>query len=518
MSAELNPIALLQEAFEAQKQENLSLQESIAEIRAMMNYEDAGWLLLGAKAAGVVDGLDLEEVQQIADKIAPKVAGSSLPKRAVDLHSGFVWGRGCYIEGTEKPKGPGRTPASRSFFVDTDNQEALFSDSAREELQKERFISGNILAAVNTRTKKVNRIPFKEITGIVQDPDFPEKIIAYQRTWDTHDGTPNSVKKRWYYTKRHSGPRKAYFEDEAKNRVPVDKDITVVDLRANRQVGHVFGIPDGLAGLLWSETYGRVLNYGETVQEGLAKIIFQVTNKTKAGTQSTGVKIANFRGHGGTASMAEGQELTAVSTAGKGYDYSSARPIAAMAAAAWNVSTADLLNDASANGSSYGSAQSLVSGNRNAMLLMQREWADFYKDIFDAAGLGRPHVVFEPFEAPDKYREVQAITLGATTLSDEEYRMAMLDALDIVADPSDIPPSLAARNVQTQTGSSTSSGVQQASPGQGRNNPAGSAGSSDSNDLRSDTISNEALLARMQNESLIERLENILNRLDEAGL
>lgn len=517
MSAELNPIALLQEAFEAQKQENLSLQESIAEIRAMMNYEDAGWVLLGASAAGVLEGLDLDQVHSIAEKIAPKVAGSSLPKRAVDLHSGFVWGRGCYIEGTEKPKGPGAPSGARKFFIDTNNQEAVFSDTAHEELQKARFIDGNVLVAVNSRTKKVNRIPFKEITGIVQDEDFPEQIIAYQRTWDTHDGTENSVKKRWYYAKRFTGRRKTYFTEESKVRVPVEPDVTVVDLRANRQVGHVLGVPDGLAGLLWSETYGRVLNYGETVQEGLAKIIFRVTNKTKAGTQSTGVKIANFGGHGGTASMAEGQELTAVSTAGKGYDYSSARPIAAMAAAAWNVSTADLLNDASANGSSYGSAQSLVSGNRNAMLLMQREWADFYKDVFDAAGLGRPHVVFEPFEAPDKYREVQAITLGATTLSDEEYRMAMLDALDIVADPSDIPPSLAARNVQTQPDSSAS-GVQQASPGQGRNNPAGASGSSDSNDLRSDTLSNEALLARMQNESLIERLENILNRLDEAGL
>ena len=418
MSAELDPLALLNEAFESYKAENEELRESIASIRHMMSAEDRGWLLIGAAAGGQhLEGLELDEVQDIAQKIAPKVAGASLPKRAVDLHSGFVWGRGCYIEGTEKASKSGAPSNVRKFFADPDNQEALFSDTAHEELQKARFIDGNVLVACNTKTRKVARIPFSQIKEIKVDPDFPEQITAYLREWDTQTGKPDSVKKRWYVTRRYAGARpKTLPVAGGGNRIPVDPDSVIVDLRVNRQVGHVLGVPDGLAGLLWAETYGRVLSYGETVQEGLAKIIFQVTNKTKKGAETTGVKIAGMGGHGNTASLVEGQELSAVSSAGKGYDYASARPVAAMAASAWNVSNMDLLNDSAAAGSSYGSANALVGGNRNAMLLMQKEWADFYKRIFEEMGLGRPSIVFEPFESPDKYREMQAIRLGAPEL------------------------------------------------------------------------------------------------------
>lgn len=501
---ELNPVSVLSEAFDRLSSENEELKESIASIQHMMSGEDMGWTLLGSWLNGEhLEGLDLDEVKDIAERIAAKVAGGSLPKRSVDLHSGFVWGRGVFISGTEKPKTQGRPPAVRSFFTDSDNQEAVFSDTAREELQKERFISGNVLVAVNTATKKINRIPFKQITGIKVDPDFPERITAYLREWDTRDGSTESVKRRWYVTRRYQGtpPVSMKWGDK---RIPVEKKTVIVDLRANRQIGFVLGIPDGLAGLAWSEAYGRVMGYGESVQSSLAAILFKVTNKTKAGVQSTGVKIANFSGHGGTASMVEGQELTAVATAGRGYDFQSARPLAAMAAAAWNVSTADLLNDASANGSSYGSAASLVAGNRNAMLLMQREWADFYKDLFETLNFERPTIVFEPFEAPDKYRELQAITLGAVALSDEEYRMSILDALDIVGDASEIPDTLKMRSQPEQTA------AQQAAPDQGRASGVGAGAGQGANDLRSDTISSQENLRHEM------ALSEIANQIAEA--
>lgn len=490
--------------------ENENLRESIADVRAMMNFEDQGWLALGV--AGISDrleGLDLDEVQDIAKKISPKVAGASLPKRAVDLHSGFVWGRGCYIEGTEKPKGQGRPKAIREFFTKQVNQEAVFADSAREELQKARFIDGNVLAACDTSKKTVNRIPFNQIVGIKVDPEFPENIIAYQRQWDTQNGTQNSVKRMWYYTSRFTGTRKQSFTSNG-DTVPVARNVTIVDLRANRQVGHVLGIPDALAGLLWAEVYGRIIKYGETVQESLAKILFRVTNKTKQGVQSTGVKVANFGGHGGTASMAEGQELTSIATAGRGYDFASARPVAAMAASAWNVSNMDLLNDSSAAGSSYGSANALVGGNRNAMLLMQREWADFYKSIFEVMNFGRPRVTFEPFETPDQYRAAQALTLLAPTLDDVEYRTASLDILDIVADGSQIPETLKMRSQPQDTA------AQQAAPDQGQSNGAGGGGQG-ANDQRTDTQTTEALRQQMANDEFLDRLSNLVERMEAVS-
>ena len=487
MDAQINPIQALSEAFDTLKVENAALQESMAEVRAQFALEDKGWqTILGVNVGDQTDGLSLDELHDIADVISPRVVAGALPKRAVDLHAGFVFGRGMYIEGTEKPSGRGAIPKARRVYADPENQASVFSDTAHEELQRERFISGNVLVAVNTKTNKVNRIPFKQIKGMRLDPEFPEKIIAWLREWDTQDGSKNSTRRQWYYSKQYSGPRKKSFSDGAGGTIPVAQDTTVVDLRANRQVGHVLGVPDGVAGIHWAEAYTQAMKHGMVVTESMAKILYKVTSATPRGVQSAGVKVAGANGVGNTASMTNGQDLQAVSTAGRSYSFEALNPLAGLAALAWNVSVMDLLNSAAASGSSYGSASALVPGNRNAMLLMQSEWGTFFKDIFEVLGEGRPSITFEPFEAPDKYREVQAITLGAIALSDEEYRMKILDALDIVGDASAIPDLLKARGEAPE---GSAAGVQQASPGQGRPNPSGAAGSTDSNDIQDDTVS-----------------------------
>ena len=513
----MDPIATLSEQFSRIVAENAELREGMADVRAQLAYDDAGWKLVGDWASGDhLEGLDLDEVKLISEKLAPRVAAGSLFRRAVDIHSGWTFGRGMFIDGTEKPRGSGRPSAIRSVFTKRANQESVFGTTAKTELQKARFIDGNVLAAVNTKTKVIDRIPFNQITSLRLDPDFPEKILMYKRTWDTKDGTTDSVKNRWYVTTRFDGKRPGYVEQEDGKRVPVDPDVTVVDLRASRQTGHVLGVPDGLPGIHWAEAYTDATRNGMIVVESLAKILFRVTNKTKQGAQSTAVKIANFGGMGGTASMAEGQELTAVSTAGKGYDFKSNQAIVSLAAAAWNVSVTDLLADVSASGASYGSAQALSPSLRNAMLIMQQEWADFYKDIFDVLGLGRPTIVFEPFEAPDKYRELQAITLGSVALQDEEYRMAVLDALDIVGNSDDIPDTLKNRGVDAKA--SANAGTQQAAPDQGKSSGVGPGGGQGANDLRSDTLSSsEALRREMALESLAERIERAVGRFEELS-
>lgn len=513
MSDNTTPLSEAEDLLRRTLEENEYLRESIDEVRAMIDYEDRFWQKLGASASGDrLEGLEVNEIQDIEKKISPRMAGQSLTKRAVDLHTGFVFGQGWFIEGTAKPR-TGRPSKARQFYANPVNQESLFSPSAVSELQKARFATGNVLVACNPRTREVHRIPFNQIKSVKVDPDFPEQVYAYLREWDTHDGTNDPVKRRWYYTYRYQKSRPKSHADpgDSGKRIMVDQEHTIVDLRANRQLGHVLGVPDGLAGYLWAETYSRVLNYGETVQEALSKILFSVTNKSKKGAQQAGVRMSTFDEHGGAASMVEGQELAAVSTAGRGYDYASARPLAAMAASAWNVSNMDLLNDSSAAGSSYGSAQALVGGNRNAMLLMQQEWAQFYKEIFRVVGLDSPRITFEPFESPDTYREAQSLTLLSPTLSDEEYRMKALNTLDIVADASEIPDTLKMRSEPQATA------AQQGSPDQGVSNGTGGIGQG-ANDQRTDKVSNESLvlLNQMQNDDFLRDLSGLVERLENA--
>lgn len=132
-------------------------------------------------------------------------------------------------------------------------------------------------------------------------------------------------------------------------------------------------------------------------------------------------------GAGQAAVLGEGQDIQMVNASQSSFNFSAARPLAAMAAAAWNISVIDLLADSSAAGSSYGSAQALTSGIQNAMNGMREEWTQFYQDVFEVMGLGRPSVSWPPMEKPDSYRMAQELTLYSVALTDEEYREEVLD-------------------------------------------------------------------------------------------
>lgn len=479
---DLDPISQFTEAFSRMKDENSELRESIEEIRAQFAYEDRGWQAIFGLAAGDrVEGLSLDEVKLVSEKARTRVAGSSLVKRASDLHGGYVFGNGVSFEGTERVSGGrGRTSAGVSFFESSVNQESIFSDSAQKELQRARFTDGNVIVFCFDGSREVRRVPIREIDAVLTNPDFPEEVWAWRRAWSQHTVSGDVVVKRaWVYSNRFTGVRKRSLGDGVES-FPVLDGVTAVDLRANRQVGWTFGVPDAVAGLHWVEAYGEVLRYGQIVNESLAKIVFKVVSKSQRGANNVGVKLRSQAGHGGAAVFGEGQDLQLVNSSQRSFDFTAARPLAAMAASAWNVSNIDLLSDSSAAGSSYGAASALTAGIENAMVGMQADWTQFYQDIFQVLGLGRPAVHWAPLERPDAYRQAQELTLYSVALTDAEYRSAVLSRLDIPGDPNVIPPSLSARVAVP---------VQAASPDQGRSNGTGGASSTDRNDLRSDTIS-----------------------------
>lgn len=462
--------------------ENDLLRESIEEVRAMFSRDEVGWSAIsGISDGSKTRGLDLSEVHAVSKSARARVAGSSLVKRAADLHCGYVFGNGVEIDGTIRETGrSGRPQGSVAFYEHPINQESIFSGAAKRELQYARFTDGNVIAFCDTREKTVRRVPISEIANVLVNPEYPDEIWAWLREWNqlTANGGTRQVQ-RWAYTNRFTGRRQQTISVEGKA-IPVLKDVTAVDLRANRQVGFTFGVPDATAGLHWAAAYGEVLRYGQIVNEGLAKIIYKVTNtRTKGGAQNIGVKMGSS-GYGQGAALGEGQDIQLVNSTQRSFDFTAARPLAAMAAAAWNVSNIDLLSDSSAAGSSYGAAQSLTPGMENAMNGMRQEWDQFFADIFELMGFGRVALHWPPMNEPDAYRMAQELTLYSVALSDEEYRAAVLDRLDIPGDAKKIPASLAARNAEPVT---------QVSPDQGRGNGTGGQDSGKNNDQRSDTIS-----------------------------
>jgi hypothetical protein len=483
-----------------------TLSESLDEVRMMLDYEDRGWQLISQIGAGEhLEGLDLDEVKDLSQRIRPRLAAQGLTKRGADLHSGYVWSKGLNIEGV-KPTGKRGTPSNlQKFYNRVTNQESLFSALAHEELQKARFADGNVFILCDTAKRTARVIPIKDITGVKVDPDFPSDVIAYRREWKPDEKKPAKVE--WYYTNRWDGPKQRTF---TQNKVTetINRNAVIVDRRFNKSPGYVLGIPDAVAAMPWIAAYDEMTQNGMVVTESLAKILYKVISKSKTTAASVGVKLAGFNGTGGTASMMEGQDLAAISTAGKGYDFGSYRAIGAMAAAALNVPNAELLSDSAAAGSSYGALSALTPSTKNAMRLMQAEWIELYLEVFEVFSLGRPRIWFDSLEDVDQYRASQSLTLLSSTLSDEEFRAAALDLLDIAGDPSQIPETLKLRSQPAQTAAT------QGSPGQGVSNDSAGSGA---NDLRSDTISQESLRSQMANDDFLARLEELVNRMEAAG-
>lgn len=499
-------VSQITEALAPVLEENEQLREGIAEVRAMMDVENRGWQLIQGLGSGDhVQGLDLDEVKLVSEQARAQVAASALPKRAADLHTGFVFGRGMEIDGVLREAGKnGRPTAEIAFYENPINQESLFSGAAKKELQYARFTDGNVIAFCDKSSKTVRRIPIYEISATYVNPEYPDEILAWLRTWEqrTVDGKTEK-RQAWAYTNRFKGTRKESIQ-VGNDSIPVLENVTAVDLRANRQVGFTYGVPDAVAGLNWTRAYGEVLRYGQIVSESLAKITYKVVQRTQKGAQNVSVKMSSG-GVGQTAVVGEGQDIQLVSQSRQSYDFTHAQPLAAMAAAAWNVSIVDLLASPSSAGSSYGAGNLLTAGMQNAMQAMRLEWTQFYEDVFQACGLSRAEIHWPEMEKPDAYRLAQELTLYSPALSDEEYRAAVLDRLDIVGDAKTIPPSLKARN-QAQK--------QAASPDQGRNSPAGGADSGSLNDQRSDNVS-EAM-ERFRQEEFLERLEAVAARIEAA--
>lgn len=485
--------------------ENETLRENLDDAMRSLKFEDRGWQVLGIAAAGEnLDGLSLQDVKEISGKIRPYLVAGDLMKRGVDLHTGYVWNRGLHIEGVDK-KGRGAPTKLRNFYLKTANQESLFSPFAHSELQKARYADGNIFFLCDTGKNTVKRIPLSQITAMRVDPSFPEDVWAYRRTWDpSEDGSKEPIS-RWYYTKRFEGKKQKTFTRNGVTEA-VEPGI-IVDGRFNRQTGWALGVPDAAAAMPWRRAYSEFMKYGQVVNESLAKMLFKITgNKSKAGAANVAVKSTSTP-YGGGAALGEGQDLEAVRTAGKGYEFKSGDRIAAMVAASLNVPNVELLSDSSAAGGSYGAAATLTPSTRNSMKIIQDEWLFLFNEVFDAFGIDVPKIWFDPIDAPDPYRAAQQLKLLSDGLFDKEYRAAALDQLDIPGDPNKIPELLAARNAAQTNGSA--SGVQQASPQQGVSNGSGGIGSSAANDLRSDGIGEWFDLDRF--EYLIERFEKARN-------
>lgn len=499
--------------------------ESFAAMQRLIDTEDTHWSSIFG-APDDHDGLSLEEIKKASESIREGIVKSPTIDRGAQLRHSYVWSKGINLPKIDQGSAtrPGaktkvekilKNPITRRYFLD---------GTAHEELERALYSDGNLFALADSKKQEARIIPLSEITAFITNPDFASEIWAWKREWKHDDGSAAATSEAaWYYTDDCPltiAQRATKIKD-----VPVDKSKTIVVHSVNRQVGWPLGIPDAIAAIAWAKLYSEFLKHGYVMSRALASIAFRATVASKSAGENASMKLANTQGAGNTAVMGAANSLTALPTAGRGYDFDSGRPIAAMVATAVQVSIVHLLSDPGAAGSSYGSASNLDLPTKRAILARQQSWADFLNRLFAALGYQDARVTFPSLEEPDFFREVQSIIAGWATglLHEDEVRTKLIALLSIETEKDAAPAGVMlpnnekswARNDVDPKEDPDKPAAPGSDQGTGQGHSTGAGKGPNANDLRSDGIGEAArMFEQIEIRDLIGKVMERLDQID----
>ncbi len=457
--------------------ENEVLSESYAAMaQAMLAFEDKGWNALGS--VELTDAFQLDQLQRAADIIRETSEANPLLKRGCGLRTSYIFGRG--VSFSEQP------PRIRKVMMDQQNMDVLFSPEAQVINERSHFTDGQFFILGHITTKKLQRIPFNEITAVVTDPDDPELIRYYRRSWTRYEQelnstTPKAVAMNVWYPADTYEPLGGKFASTIQNQ-RVDRSMRMIASRVNRRAGQIWGVPDAFPALPWAHAYNDYLKDGSRMLKALSMFAWQLKSKSKAGATAAAATIATPTQAGSTAVMGDGMELSSMPRSGSTVDLTNGRPLGSMVASALEVSVVALLSDPGTSGA-YGTAQTLDVPTVKAMEARQQVWTMFYRRVFKflGANMDTLQINWPKIETEPSQRMTQALALAyeSGALWDDEYREAILEVLD-VAKLHDAPPRVDAEDV-TNDGSEDQG--DSPLPGQGQTGAVGSM-QDNANDLR----------------------------------
>ena len=437
-----------------------ALRESYSRMAdVLLSIEDQGWSLLGLES-GEIDAFSLQALHALSDKLFEKTDGNPLLKRGLGLRTSYVFGRGVEFQNVSSER-------VKSLIANSQNQAALFSIEAFTINERSNFCSGQFFILADNASKLLQRIPFKEITGWVTDPDNAEVLRFVRRSWSRMEANgQKTAMNEWYAVDTFQGPMPRTIQEQ-----PVNPNKTMFPFAVNRRAGTVWGVPDALTAFPWAHAYNEYLKDGSRILKSLSMFAWKLQAKSKAGAAAAAATIATPQTAGSTAILGADMDLSAMPRAGAGADLSFGKPLAAMVASALEVSVVALLSDPGTSGA-YGVAQTLDVPTTKAMQARQRMWEDFLKRILQFFGDKKAEVKWPKMESESSFRQLQSLALAheAGALWGDEFRAAVLDELDVVALRSSVPD---------LSGQSSGSVV----PSQGNSGAVGSM-QSNSNDLK----------------------------------
>ncbi len=402
----------------------------------VLSLDDKGWSPFG-QYLNSLDTFSLEALHSLSGQLSERVDGNPLLKRGLGLRTSYVFGKGVEFEGLS---------ARVRELMDSDNaQSVLFGSQAMAINEHSHFTAGQFFVLGDVSSKRVQRIPFSQITGWVTDPDDVEFVRYYRRTWTrtSQETGGKAVQVAVWYPSDLYNPPNGYVS-RIQNQ-PVDSSKVMFSSMVNKRAGTSWGVPDAFSAYPWAHAYNEYLKDGSRILKSLAMFAWQLKSKSKVGANTAAATIASPNAAGSTAILGADMELTSLPRSGS-VDLNNGRALAAMVASALEVSVVTLMSDPGSSGA-YGTAQTLDVPTIKAMEARQKIWEQFFKRVLKFMGARTVEVKWPKMESEATYRRIQAVSLAyeAGGLWEDEYRSAVLDELDVVPLHKGISPAAQSR-------------------------------------------------------------------------
>jgi len=386
------------------------LSEAVGDGMAALRREDAGWKKVGGSDAELMTRAELIELHRVCLMAYIK---APLIGRGVRLRKNYTWGGGVDVAARDASQDDGAdSPVNdlvQSVMDSAEWQRTLGSGQAREEREVNLHTAGEFfLLAVHDEIAKTVRprlvLP-AQIVDYVANPDDPNDVWLYKRTWSTkrtdlrfvdRNGrvpAPQTVTRtEWHPTLGYA--RATGLRDRVMliGSDPVRWDQPIQHCAINSVGEAPWGVPTVYPAIDWDRAYADYLSGWAGLMKSLARYAFKATAPAKHGAKVARA-LGNGRGTdpitgqatdptGQTAVMSPDATMAPMHSSGATIDSGSGKPLAGMVAAALDVPLTMLLADPGTSGA-RAVAETLDRPLELTTGSSQELWTDWLKAFFD---------------------------------------------------------------------------------------------------------------------------------------
>ena len=405
--------------------------------RALLSAEDIGWNKLGVSGSDLTQ-ISLLEAKDVSKRLHGYCESNPLLTRGREVRNSYLFS-GRYEVGTEDAKTT-ISPQQNNIIYSPKNQEQVFSMSALERIEGERYAAGNVFVLYDRSKKTFQQISFQQIGDIIYNPDDASEVWYVKREWTARvikaDGSVSEVNQKFYYPAdtydRPDGGYATRINDTA-----VDTGYRMLVDRVNVQPGGNLGIPDSFAAAPWALAYSAYLSDGSKVLAALAEWAWLVKPKKRNPAEQAAATVRSERGVAGT--LFTDADVTSMPTK-NAVDLTTGRPLAAQVASSLGISIVLLLADPGQSGSAN-TAQTLSDPNRRTMEARREKNTAFLVRCLKLIGITKPAVAW-PKMSPGTDKEETELTsmIWGTGLFDPKEIRPRLAELGHIEMLDDAPP------------------------------------------------------------------------------